>query len=149
MSQSTTRFGQRVPGARVTSRPTSPPVLSAADRRLEWKGDSIKPPAKQVDFSGDSQGRALTAGEINQVLGAQSQGVLSCITSARGNAELEATITIKMLVDGEGRVTRTRIRAPAYLFAHGFYGCARKAARALRFPATGQATVVEAPYDLY
>jgi hypothetical protein len=123
--------------------------LSAADRKLEWKGDAVSVPAREVDFGSEGGGQPLSAGEINQVLGNQSQGILSCITSARGNAQLSATIVVKMLVEGDGRVSKTRVRAPAYLFKHGFYGCARKAARALRFPATGAPTVVEAPYDLY
>jgi hypothetical protein len=125
------------------------PELSAADRKLEWKGDAVTMPSREMDFGSEGGGQPLSAGEINQVLGGQSQGILLCITSARGNAQLSATIIVKMLVEGDGRVSKTRVRAPAYLFAHGFYGCARKAARALRFPATGAPTVVEAPYDLY
>ncbi len=125
------------------------PKLGAADRKLVWKGEAVKLPTKQVDFAEASEGRPLDAGEINQVIRSQSKRLLSCITSARGNAELDAKITVKMLVNESGRVVKTRIRAPSYLFAHGFYGCASKAARAMRFPATGAHTVVDAPYDLY
>jgi hypothetical protein len=125
------------------------PELSAADRKLEWKGDAVSLPSREVDFGSEGGGQPLSADQINQVLGGHSQGMVSCITAARGNAQLSATIIVKMLVEGDGRVSKTRVHAPAYLFAHGFYGCARKAARALRFPATGAPTVVEAPYDLY
>jgi hypothetical protein len=54
-----------------------------------------------------------------------------------------------MLVTGEGRVTKVRMRAPQYLFAHGFQACARGAAKSLRFPSTGAPTVVTAPFDLF
>ncbi|HWN69571.1 MAG TPA: hypothetical protein VNM90_18140, partial [Haliangium sp.] len=60
-----------------------------------------------------------------------------------------ARITAEMLVNGQGQVSKMRVRAPAYLFAHGFYACARRATLGLRFPATGAPTVVTAPYDLH
>lgn len=125
------------------------PELGAADRKLIWKGDAVALPARSVDFGGVGESRSLGPQEINQAIKSQSSAVLSCITVARGNAPLDAQITVKMLVDGGGAVTAVRMRAPAYLFEHGFYTCARKAATAMRFPATGAPTVVEAPYDLY
>lgn len=131
------------------------PDLTTADRKMMWKGEAVKLPARSVDFAGDgadsagNAGRPLSGSEINQALQGQSSQMIACITQARGNAELQAKITLKMLVDGTGRVKKARVRAPAYLFAHGFYACARKAARAFRFPATGGHTVVDAPFDLY
>ena len=94
------------------------------------------------------EARALSNGEIDRVIGGQSQPVIACIVEARGNAELEARIQVEMLVSGQGRVQRMRVRAPAYLFDNGFYPCARRAVMALRFPSTGAPTVVNAPYDL-
>jgi len=40
------------------------------------------------------------------------------------------------------------MRAPQYLFDQGAYGCVRSAAMAMRFPATGDYTVVTAPFTL-
>jgi hypothetical protein len=74
--------------------------------------------------------------------------MIDCIAEARGEAELDARIQVEMLVNGDGQATKMRVRAPAYLFAHGFHACARKAMLGLRFPATGGHTVVSAPYDL-
>ncbi|WP_428267588.1 hypothetical protein [Haliangium sp.] len=125
------------------------PVLSEADRRLVWKGDQVALPPRQVDFGAGTDGRPLSGDEINRVLRAQSGAIQGCIAEARGDAELEARIVLEMLVDGTGAVGARRIQAPAYLFAHGLYPCARQAAGRLRFPATGAPTVVTAPYNLH
>lgn len=121
--------------------------VSAADRKLMWKGQSVSLPARDMDFEGSS-GRSLEQSEINSgVSGARSQ-IIGCIGSARGNAELRATITVKFLVDENGRVTRSRVKAPAYLQNNGLEPCVRRATRSMRFPATGAATVVTVPFDL-
>jgi hypothetical protein len=125
------------------------PVLTEADRALVWKGDAVALPPRQIDMASDSEARALDSGEINAVIRSQSEPVVDCIAEARGNAELDARITVEMLVDGRGQVTKMRVRAPAYLFAHGFHACARRAVQGMRFPATGAPTVVTAPYDLH
>ena len=125
------------------------PALPAADRALVWKGDPVALPARQIDMAGDGDARALDSGEINAVIRSQSEPMIACIAGARGHAELDARITVEMLVNGDGQVTRMRVRAPAYLFARGFHACARTAAQRLRFPATGAPTVVTAPYDLH
>lgn len=125
------------------------PELSAADRQLIWKGDKVALPKQSIDMGSEGGGRPLSGSEINSVVQGQSDRMLACITSARGNAQLASKIEVEMLVNGDGRVEKSRFRAPKYLFDNGFYGCARKAANAMRFPATGGFTVVEAPYDLY
>ena len=125
------------------------PDLSAADRKLMWKGDAVSLPGQSVDMGSDDGGRPLNGSEIRSTIDSQSGGILGCITTSRGNAPLKATIKAKMLVDGGGQVKKSRFQAPRYLFDHGFYGCARKAASGLRFPATGGFTVVEVPYDLF
>lgn len=125
------------------------PVLSPADRKLVWKGEAVTPPQQNVDFGAAQEGRPLTAAEINSTIREQSGGILDCITRSRGNAQLEASITAKLLVGPRGAVDKIRIRAPRYLFDHGFNPCARKALRGLRFPATGASTVVDAPFELY
>ena len=59
-----------------------------------------------------------------------------------------ATITVKLLVDGNGRVTRSRLQAPRYLFEHGLLGCAQRALGRMKFPATGAPTLVTLPVNL-
>lgn len=125
------------------------PTLTEADRALVWKGDAVALPPRQIDMASDSEARTLDSGEINAVIRSQSEPMVACIAEARGNAELDARITVEMLVSGQGQVTKLRVRAPAYLFAHGFHACARRATLGLRFPATGVPTVVTAPYDLH
>ncbi|HTM20909.1 MAG TPA: hypothetical protein VL172_10385, partial [Kofleriaceae bacterium] len=123
--------------------------LSDADRAPVWKGDAVELPPRDVDLGESGDARTLSGGEINQVVRANAQPVSDCLTSAAGNADLKAQITMKLLVDGKGRVGKVRVHAPAYLFAHGLYACMRTAALDFGFPATGAPTVVTAPYDLY
>ena len=74
--------------------------------------------------------------------------MIGCITGAVGAAPLTGRVTVSMLVGGDGAVGKVRVQAPRYLHEHGLLACARKAARALPFPATGAPTVVTVPYDL-
>lgn len=125
------------------------PVLTDADRKLISKGDRVELPTKSVDMAGEGGGRALSGGEINDTIRSRSKPMIRCINDATGNAPLKAQVTLKLLVGPDGRVQKSRVRAPAYLFDHGFYDCARGAARELVFPATGAHTVVTAPFDIY
>jgi len=126
------------------------PVLTEAEQKLVWKGAKVAIPEKSVDFgSAEGGGRSLSATEINSAIKSGSQSVIDCIDEARGSAVLKSAVTFKLLVDGHGTVTKSRVRAPVYLFDHGFLKCARSAVRSVQFPATGAFTVVTAPYDLY
>jgi hypothetical protein len=125
------------------------PVLTDADRKLISKGDRVELPTKSVDMAGEGGGRALSGSEINDTIRSRSKPMIRCINDATGNAPLKAQVTLKLLVGPDGRVQKSRVRAPAYLFDHGFYDCARGAARELVFPATGAHTVVTAPFDIY
>jgi hypothetical protein len=138
-------------GTKRRAAPTEdgPVQLTEADLAMVWKGDAVELPPKEVDMESGAEARSLSGGEINQVIRGSSQAVSDCLTSAAGNAELKAQITLKLLVDGNGRVKKVRTRAPTYLFAHGLNACIRGAAFDLAFPATGGHTVVTAPYDLY
>lgn len=124
------------------------PVLTAADRALVWRGPKITPPARNLDFGSGGGGRPLNRSEINQGIHTRSDEVVACIDRARGRAPLSSTITLKLLVDGHGHVTRVRMRAPTYLFAHGLWQCGRAAAKRMSFPATGAPTPVTVPFDL-
>ena len=124
-------------------------VLTDADRRLEWRGDEVALPSKRVDMAGGGDGRALEGREIQMTISRDGQAMLDCIVRAVGEAPLESTVTLEMLVDGTGRVLKSRVQAPVYLFAHGLLPCAKRAAQQLGFPATGAHTVVTQPFELY
>ena len=123
--------------------------LTEADRRLEWRGDPVALPARKLDMaSGGDEGRPLDDGEIGAVVSGQTGGVRACVVRGAAGTDLRATITIELLVDGSGRVTRSRLEAPRYLFQHGLLGCARRALGQMRFPATGAPTRVTFPVHL-
>jgi hypothetical protein len=126
-----------------------PPPLTAADRALEWRGDEVALPPRTVDMAeGGREARPLDDGEINATLASQSGGVKDCAAQAATNTDLRPTITVKFVVDGRGRVTRSRLEAPHYLFEHGLLGCTQRALARMHFPATGAPTLVTIPVEL-
>ena len=125
-----------------------PPPLTAADRALEWRGDDVALPAQTIDMAGGHEARALDDGEINATINSQAGGVKDCVVQGASNTDLRATITVKLVVDGHGRVTRSRVQAPRYLFEHGLLGCTQRALGRIHFPATGGATLVTIPVNL-
>ena len=126
-----------------------PPPLTAADRALEWRGDDVSLPPQNLDLAaGGAQPRSLDVSEINQTINSQTGGVRDCVIQGATNTDLSATITVKLLVDGRGRVTRSRIQAPHYLFEHGLLACTQRAVGKLHFPASGGATLVTLPVTL-
>lgn len=123
-------------------------VLTEADKRLEWRGDAVSLPPRTLDMAGADEGRPLDDGEIQSGIAGGSGPVIGCIKDATAGAALSAQVTLQMLVGADGRVGKVRVRAPQWLHAHGLLACARRAARAMPFPATGAPTVVTAPYHL-
>ena len=124
------------------------PVLTAADRALEWRGDEVALPPRTIDMAGGAEARGLDDGEINQVINTQAGGVKDCVVSSALDTDLRAAITVKLLVDGRGKVTRSRIHAPHYLFEHGLLACTQRALGRIHFPATGGPTIVTLPVNL-
>jgi hypothetical protein len=122
--------------------------LSAADRALEWRGDDVTLPAQRIDMGAGGEARSLEDGEINSTVGNQSAGVRACVVQAATGTDLRATITIKLVVDGNGRVTKTKLQAPRHLFNQGLYACANRSLRGMRFPSTGAPTLVTFPVNL-
>jgi hypothetical protein len=122
--------------------------LAAADRALEWRGDDVALPAQTIDMAGGHEARALDDGEINATINSQAGGVKDCVVHGATGTDLRATITVKLVVDGRGRVLRSRIQAPRYLFEHGLLGCTQRALGRMHFPATGGATLVTLPVNL-
>jgi hypothetical protein len=100
-------------------------------------------------MSAGDDARPLDAGEIARTFERGRAPLLDCIVRAAGEAPLQGAITLEMLVDGAGRVVKSRVQAPAYLFAHGLLPCVKRAAAQLGFPATGAHTVVTQPFELY
>lgn len=127
---------------------TEPPPLTEADRRLEWRGDAVALPPRKLDMAAGDAARPLDDGEINSVISGQTGGVRDCVVQGATGTDLRATISIELLVDGGGRVTKSRMQAPRYLFEHGLLGCAQRALGRLKFPATGAPTLVTFPVNL-
>jgi hypothetical protein len=129
-----------------------PPPLTEADRRLEWRGDDVALPPRSIDMTSSSEARPLDDGEINAVIsgqsGDQTGDVKDCVRRGATGTDLRATISVKLLVDGTGRVTRSRLQAPRYLFEQGLLACAQRALGRMKFPATGAPTVVSFPVNL-
>jgi len=121
--------------------------LSAADRQLEWRGDDTSPPKQTLDMNSKGEARALDNGEIQATIASQSAGVQSCVVKAATNTDLSGTITVKMVVEGNGHVSRSRVQAPHYLHAQGVLACIQGALRAWKFPATGAPTLVTLPVN--
>jgi hypothetical protein len=123
-------------------------VLTDADRRMEWKGDTVALPPRTLDMGGGDDGRPLDDGEINGGIAGGSGPVIGCIKAATAGAAISAEVTVQMLVGADGKIAKVRVRAPAWLHDHGLLACARRAVRSMSFPATGAPTIVTAPYHL-
>lgn len=125
-----------------------PVALTAADRALEWRGDEVALPAQTIDMAGGREARPLDDGEINATINSQAGAVKDCVVQGATGTDLRATITVKLVVDGHGKVTRSRVQAPRYLLEHGLHACTQRAVARLHFPATGAATLVTLPVTL-
>lgn len=124
-------------------------VLTAADRVLEWRGDEVALPPQNINMGGgNSEARALDDSEIGNTTNGQGGPLRECVIQGATGTDLRATITVKMLVDGTGRVTKSRISAPHYMQDKGLLNCAKKAVGGMHFPATGAPTVVTLPVTL-
>jgi hypothetical protein len=131
---------------------TEPPKLvqlSAADRAMEWRGDDTSPPKQKLDMSNDAEARSLDNGEIQSAIASQSGGVQSCVMTAATNTDLSGTITVKMVVEGTGKVSRSRVQAPHYMFSQGLLACVKGKLAGWRFPATGAPTLVTLPVEFH
>jgi hypothetical protein len=127
-----------------------PPVvqLSAADRAMEWRGDDVSPPPRKIDMSSDA--RPLEDGEIQSTITSQSGAAQSCVVQSASavNAAMTGVITVKMVIDAQGHVTRSKVQAPHYLFDHNLLPCLKGALGKMKFPATGMPTLVTMPINL-
>lgn len=122
--------------------------ISASERALEWRGDDVRLPATKIDMAGGKEARPLDDSEINATIGAQAGGVRDCVVNGASNTDLRATIMVKMVVGPDGRVTKSRIQAPRYLFSKGLLTCVQRSLARMKFPATGAPTSVSLPVTL-
>ncbi len=122
-------------------------TLTAADRALEWRGEQTAI-SRKIDMTAPDTARPLESSEINSTVSSQTAGVRACVEQGAAGTDLRATITIKLVVEGNGRVTKSQMQAPRYLFEKGLLGCAQRALGQMRFPATGAPTVVTFPINL-
>jgi hypothetical protein len=121
--------------------------LTAGDRALEWRGDETTKPAQKIDMSSGAEARSLDDAEIQSTIASQSGATQSCVMQAATDTDLKGTITVRMIVDGSGRVTKSKLQAPRYMLEHGLLGCVQRAVKAMKFPATGMATLVTMPIN--
>ena len=121
--------------------------LTAADRVLEWRGDDTSRPPQKIDMASGTEARSLDDGEISQAIASQSGPAQSCVMTAATNTDLKGTITVKLVVDGSGRVIKSKVQAFHYMFEHGLLGCMQHAVASMKFPATGASTLVTLPVN--
>lgn len=124
------------------------PVLTSADRQFEWRGDDVTPPPRKIDMGGGGEARPLDSSEINVTLGSQAGPIKDCVIASVTNTDLRGEFHIKLLVDGTGKVTKSRVQAPRYTFTKGLLTCVQRAAGRMKFPATGGATSVDVPVSV-
>ena len=123
--------------------------LSAADRAFEWRGDDTSPRKQTIDMNSGSESRSLDNGEIQSTISTYSGGVQDCVIKAATNTDLSGTITVKMVVEGTGKVSRSRVHAQRYLFSQGLLACVHGQLRNWKFPATGAPTLVTLPVNFH
>jgi hypothetical protein len=134
-------------GATTEELPPKLVALTPADRALEWRGDDTTRPAQKIDMAGGGESRSLDDGEIQSTISGQSSAAQSCVTTAATNTDLRGTITVRMVVDGGGHVTKSKLQAPHYMFEHGLLTCVQRAVRGMKFPAVGGSTLVTMPIN--
>jgi hypothetical protein len=121
--------------------------LTAADRVLEWRGDDTTRPPQKIDMAGGGESRSLDDGEIQSVISSQSGPVQSCVVASATNTNLAGTVNVKMIVEGNGHVTKSKVQGFHYMFEHGLLPCVQRAVGHLKFPATGASTLVTLPVN--
>jgi len=124
------------------------PVLGPADLKMVAEGDSLARGPVEMDLGSEGGARELTQGDIDGAMAGASDAIGECIVSATGAAELSGRVNAGVVVGPDGRVTQTRVEAPAYLMRRGLGGCVRARLRGLRFPATGKESVVKYPFTV-
>lgn len=123
--------------------------LRPGDEKMVAQGDALGRP-ERIDLSqGGDEARELQDDDLDRVFRASEPAILRCISAALGDAPLESgQVNVGLRVDKSGQVSRVRVEAPAVLQRHGLTPCVRQVVTALRFPASGGASVVTYPFEL-
>jgi len=121
--------------------------LTAADRVLEWRGDDTTRPPQKIDMTNGAEARSLDDGEIRSAIDSQSSAAQQCVMQGATNTNLSGTITVKLIVDGTGHVTKAKVQAFHYMFEHGLLACVQRAVKGMKFPAAGASTLVTMPIN--
>ena len=122
--------------------------LTPADRALEWRGDDTSRSPQKIDMSNSAEARSLDTGEIQSAIDSQSGPAQQCVLQAGTNTNLSGVIMVKMIVDGAGHVTKTKVQAPHYMFEKGgLLGCIKGAVGRMHFTSTGASTLVTMPIN--
>ncbi len=121
--------------------------LTAADRVMEWRGDDTTKPPQKIDMAGGAEARSLEDGEITSTITSQSAAAQQCVMTAATNTNLAGQISVKLIVDGSGHVTKSKVQAFHYMFEHGLLACMQGAVRKMKFPAVGGSTLVTMPIN--
>lgn len=121
--------------------------LTAADRAMEWRGDDTTRPTQKIDMGGGAESRSLDDGEIRSAIDSQSGPAQQCVVTAATNTNLNGQISVKLVVDGNGHVIKSKVQAFHYMFEHGLLGCLQRAVGKMKFPATGASTLVTMPIN--
>lgn len=137
-------------GAGEPLAPAAPEVtLQPGDEKPVAQGDALGRP-EHVDLSqrGDD-GRALEQDDLDAVMKPAEGRITGCITTALGDAPLDtARVEVAFRVERDGAVHRMRVTAPQLLQRNGVTRCIRAVVTALRFPASGGASVATYPYEV-
>lgn len=128
--------------------PPPPPPLTAQEKRLVTVGDKLT--GTEVINMAEAGGseRELSQEDLDAVVRPKQGAIVSCIDDARGDAQLEAIITVAFRVRRSGDVAGVRIEAPSYLINHGLSDCIRRIITPLRFPQNNKAQIATYPFSL-
>ena len=129
--------------------PPPPPPLRPEERKLVTVGDKLT--GTEVINLAESGGgdHELSQEELDAVFRPRQSRIISCIDDARGEAQLDAQITVAFRVPRSGKVSGVRLEAPAYLINHGLLSCVRGIVQSLPFPASSKAQIVTYPFSLH
>jgi len=130
--------------------PPPPPPLRPEERKLISVGDKLTgTEIVNLAESGPAAERELSQEDIDAVVKPRQSAIVGCIDDARGEAQLDAIITVAFRIRRTGEVAGVRVEAPAYLISHGLNDCVRRTILSLHFPASSKAQIVTYPFSLH
>jgi hypothetical protein len=137
------------PAAPEAPPPPPPPPLRPEEKRLVTVGDKLTgTEVVNLAESGSGADRELSQEDIDAVFRPRQSAIVGCIDEARGDAQLEATITVAFRIRRSGDIAGVRLEAPAYLINHGLMDCVRRIVTSLHFPSSAKAQIVTYPFSL-